>query len=193
MSIAALFGCSSLWNSSRNTHKKHSARLPHAPRPAASGCSYIDRSIATLVTCQPRPTSLIRNKTFSLFESSPIDLCWINKKRISPTAIEADIGSPMMLPSETVRVRRYVASSGWRIECRTKPKVEIRMSPVDQERLIPTERLTRPRAVSSHKICRGKLTRVPVNRGARIRRAANNRRADHPRRATVRNRLGHPK
>jgi len=66
MSIAALFGCSPLWNSSRNAHK--------APQPAASGCAYVDRSIATLVNCQPRPASLIRNKTFTLYKSPPIDL-----------------------------------------------------------------------------------------------------------------------
>jgi hypothetical protein len=94
-------------------------------QPAAGGCSYIDRSIATLVNCRPQPTSLIRHKTFSLSKSPPIDLCWINKKRIAPTAVEADTGSPMAFAGETVRVRRYVASSGWRIECRTKPKVEI--------------------------------------------------------------------
>jgi hypothetical protein len=97
MSIAALFGCSPLWNSSRIANKRHSTRLPQTRQAAASGW----------------------------FNSLPIEFYCISKTRISPTAIEADIGSPMMLPSETVRVRRYVASSGWRIECRTKPKVEI--------------------------------------------------------------------
>jgi hypothetical protein len=77
--------------------------------------------------CQLPPAAYFvdSQQTFSLSKSPPIDLCWINKKRIAPTAIEADTGSPMAFAGETVRVRRYVASSGWRIECRTKPKVEI--------------------------------------------------------------------
>jgi hypothetical protein len=70
------------------------------------------------------------------------------------------------------------------------------MSRVDRERRIQTERPTRRRPANSRKTCRGK-TRVqanraaPVNRAARVRRAAN--RADHPRRAAGRTRLGRPK
>jgi hypothetical protein len=61
MSIAPLFGCPPLWNSSRNAHKSR-----------------------------------------------------INQTRIAPTAVEADFGSPKKFLGETVRVRRYAASSGWR-------------------------------------------------------------------------------
>jgi hypothetical protein len=40
----------------------------------SGGCSYIDRSIATLVNCQPQLTALIRNKTFSLLNHHRLSL-----------------------------------------------------------------------------------------------------------------------
>jgi hypothetical protein len=60
MSIAALFGRSPLWNSSRNAHKAYSTRLPQTRQAAPCGALFVDR-----------------------------------KKRIAPTAVEADSGSPM--------------------------------------------------------------------------------------------------
>jgi hypothetical protein len=59
MSIAALFGRSALWNSSRNAHRAHSTGLAQI-RAGGLRSSFVDR-----------------------------------KKRIAPTAVEADGGSPM--------------------------------------------------------------------------------------------------
>jgi hypothetical protein len=80
------------------TQEDISRKLQHTS--AAGGLRTLNnnRSIARFVNCEKQLTSLIHNTDFNNQMHRQIELGRIIKKRIAPTTLEAEFGSPMASP-----------------------------------------------------------------------------------------------